>query len=214
MHTLLPQLARRNAWRTAPGLLFGGQGSFGNGSAMRVTPVGAYFADDLDVLVEHARRSALVTHTHPEAVAGAIAVAAAAAWAWRLREGGAPSPRDFLDLVLPSVPESEVRRRVARARDLEPRMGVNRVVMVLGNGSEVTAQDTVPFVLWAAAQYPDSYEKALWLTASGLGDVDTTCAMVGGIVVMRSGLSSIPEPWLHNREPLPQDVLWGSDSPG
>ena len=75
---------------------------------------------------------------------------------------------------------------------------------MLGNGSEVTAQDTVPFVLWSAAHHLDNYESALWHTASGLGDMDTTCAMVGGIVVMYTGIEGIPVEWLNNREPLPE----------
>src|ERR1044071_4008548 len=72
-------------WRDTAANAFGGQGSMGNGSAMRVAPLGAYFADDLERCVEEARASSLVTHTHPEGVAGAIAVAIAAAIAWQLR---------------------------------------------------------------------------------------------------------------------------------
>src|SRR5262249_7754396 len=112
MHTLLPQLRHPAAWQTAPRRLFGGQGSFGNGAAMRVAPVGAYFADDLEAAVAHARRSAVVTHAHPEAVAGTVAVAVAAAWAWRLRGAVRPTPQDFLDRVLPFVPDGEVARGV------------------------------------------------------------------------------------------------------
>ena len=72
------------------------------------------------------------------------------------------------------------------------------------NGTLVTAQDTVPFVLWCAAQHLDDYPEALWLTASGLGDVDTTCAMVGGIVASFTGMAGIPPEWQAQREPLPQ----------
>jgi ADP-ribosylglycohydrolase len=64
--------------------------------------------------------------------------------------------------------------------------------------------DTVPFSLWCAARNLWNYELALWETVSGLGDRDTTCAIVGGIVAMSAGLESIPELWLGNREPLPQ----------
>jgi len=42
---------------------------------MRVAPLGAYFAHDLDILVRQAELSAVVTHSHPEGVAGAIAIA-------------------------------------------------------------------------------------------------------------------------------------------
>lgn len=51
----------------------------GNGGAMRAAPVGAYFADDLDKVLCHARASAEVTHGHIEGIAGAMAVAVAAA---------------------------------------------------------------------------------------------------------------------------------------
>jgi ADP-ribosylglycohydrolase len=43
----------------------------------------------------------------------------------------------------------------------------------------------------------------LWLTVSGLGDRDTTCAIVGGIVACHVGLKSIPKDWLKQREKLP-----------
>ena len=59
--------------------MFEGQGSFGNGAAMRVAPVGAYFAGDIGAVVEQAARSSVITHTHDEAIAGSIAVAVAAA---------------------------------------------------------------------------------------------------------------------------------------
>ncbi len=51
-------------------------GSYGNGSAMRVSPVGWYF-DSLEETMEVAKRSAEVTHNHPEGIKGAQAVSAA-----------------------------------------------------------------------------------------------------------------------------------------
>ena len=46
--------------------------------------------------------------------------------------------------------------------------------------------------------------EALWTTLSGLGDRDTTCAIVGGIVACRTGVEGIPAEWLAAREPLPE----------
>jgi ADP-ribosylglycohydrolase len=204
MHGLFRQIDADKPWHQAAASLFGGQGSFGNGAAMRVAPLGAYFADDLEQVVEQAGRSAAVTHAHPEAASGAIAVAVAAACAWQLRQADPSSPnQSLLDLVAPLVPESAVRLRIERARTFPPGTSVQHAVAVLGNGSQVSAQDTVAFVLWCAAQHLDDYEEALWLTASGLGDVDTTCAMVGGIVAMYTGLDAIPAAWRVAREPLP-----------
>lgn len=204
MHGLLARIRDGEPWDKAAPRLFAGQGSYGNGAAMRVAPVGAYFADDIDLVVREARASAEVTHAHPEAVAGAIAVAVAAALAMRLR--GTPKPpsrQEFLNSILPLVPDSEVGSKIRRGRDLPDGTSVQSAVAILGNGSRVSAQDTVPFALWCAAQHLDNYEQALWLTVSGFGDIDTTCAIAGGIVAMYTGVEGIPKAWLESREPLP-----------
>ncbi len=191
MHQLLVLIRSRKPWRQSARSLFGGQGSFGNGSAMRVAPLGAYFADDLDAVVEQASRSAEVTHAHAEASAGAIAVSLAAAQAWRAREAGErPDTRTFITRVVERVPESAVRAGIERAEKLPPDADVLDAVEALGNGSRVTCQDTVP-------------EEALWTTVSGMGDRDTTCAIVGGIVAGYTGVEGIPAEWSEAREPLP-----------
>ena len=76
----------------------------------------------------------------------------------------------------------------------------------LGNGIGLSAQDTVPFALWCAAHNPDHFERAMRVTVSGGGDMDTNCAIIGGIVALSAGADSIPREWLHRREPLPQWV--------
>ena len=47
------------------------------------------------------------------------------------------------------------------------------------------------------------FSEAMWLTVAGLGDRDTTCAIVGGIVAAKTGKSEIPAEWRARREPLP-----------
>ena len=81
---------------------------------------------------------------------------------------------------------------------------LSAVINAVGNGSNVTAQDTVPFVLWSAATSLGNYEEALWQTVSALGDMDTNCAMVGGIVALYAGVDAIPIEWRKSREPLPE----------
>ncbi|MFN3651023.1 MAG: ADP-ribosylglycohydrolase family protein [Armatimonadota bacterium] len=215
MHGLLADIRQGQPWQGAASALFGGQGSYGNGAAMRVAPLGAYFADDLDAVVEHAARSAAVTHSHPEGIAGAVAVALAAAWAARSREAGErPSRRELLERVRERTPDSEVREKLRHAWSLEPGCSVELAAMALGNGSRISAQDTVPFCLWSAGERLDHYEEALWLTVSALGDRDTTCAIVGGIVAAYTGAEAIPERWLRKREPLPDWPFESSSRPG
>lgn len=204
MHRLLWAIKCGEDWSERAQSLFGGQGSFGNGAAMRIAPVGAFFAGDIDAVVEQAARSSVVTHTHDEAIAGGIAVAVAVARAYELRSSNVlPRRSEFLDLVLPHVPESEVRSKIRQARGMSADASVQFAVSVLGNGVRVSAQDTVPFALWCAAEHLSNYEEALWLTVSGLGDRDTTCAIVGGIVAIYTGIEGIPKEWLKARERLP-----------
>ncbi|WP_246037666.1 ADP-ribosylglycohydrolase family protein [Saccharothrix texasensis] len=70
----------------------------------------------------------------------------------------------------------------------------------MGNGSHSTAQDSVPFVLWFAATHADDYRVAVTACVEAGGDMDTTAAMVGGIVACRTG---VPADWPARREPLP-----------
>ena len=70
-------------------------------------------------------------------------------------------------------------------------------------GSGISAPDTVPFCLWIAAWHSHVFEAALWATVSGLGDRDTNCAIVGGILAPRTGRDRIPPVWLDSRESLP-----------
>ena len=114
-----------------------------------------------------------MTHAHPEAAAGAIAVAVAAALV-------APVPIELSDSA-----------------------SVDVAARVLGNGSRMSCPDTVPFALWCAGHHLDDFEEAMWTTVSALGDRDTTCAIVGGIVGAHVGQSGLPAAWLEHREPLP-----------
>ncbi len=76
------------------------------------------------------------------------------------------------------------------------------VAAVLGNGRRTSAHDTVPFALWSAARSLGDFQEAFWVTAQAGGDVDTTCAIVGGVVA--SGAAGAPPAaWLAGTEELP-----------
>ena len=202
-HRLLDAIREGAPWREASRAMFGGQGSFGNGAAMRVAPLGAYFADaTLEHLVEQAERSAMVTHAHLEGSAGAIAIALAAQVIWQTRDRGEAEARDALwSTLLAHTPKSSTREGLERARELAG-AGVAKAAAQLGNGSEISSQDTVPLCVWAIAEHPRDFEAALWTTVAARGDRDTTCAIVGGVVALADAGASIPESWLARREPL------------
>ena len=196
-HRVLAAIADGVPHDAAARSVFDGQGSRGNGAAMRAAPVGAYFAGDLDAAIEHARRSAAPTHAHADGAAGAIAIAVAAAAVF----AGERDPRALLETIAARTPAGPVAQGVRRAIALLRAEPVT-VAAELGNGSHVLASDTVPFAAWCAAAHLTDYAGALWACAGVGGDIDTTCAMAGGIVVGAVGADGIPAEWRASREPL------------
>jgi ADP-ribosylglycohydrolase len=204
-------------WRQAAGEVFGGQGSCGNGAAMRIAPLGAYWAGAASRAGEQAMLAAEVTHAHPEGIIGAVAVAVAASTAAAARLSGTgvrPTPEAFLETLTPWLVDGQVTRGINRAAQLlDATVTVGEAAYVLGNGSRVTAQDTVPFTLWVAATRLDDYPAAVTACVEAGGDVDTTAAIVGGIVAAYTGVGDrpwtrgVPQDWLDRREPLP---AWGA----
>ncbi|MFO0959256.1 MAG: ADP-ribosylglycohydrolase family protein [Isosphaeraceae bacterium] len=133
--------------------------SWGNGSAMRVSPVGFAF-DTLEEVLEQARRSAEVTHDHPEGIKGAQAVASAVFLA---RKGRSKEEIRFhvessfgYDL---GTPIDEIRPRYV---------------------FDVSCQGSVPQSIRAFLE-SDDFESAVRLAVSLGGDSDTLACMAGGI---------------------------------
>lgn len=199
---LLLSIARGRPWRETAAGLFSGTGSFGNGGAMRVAPLGAYFADDPARAAHEATLSAEVTHAHPEGAAGAVAIAVAAAYA--TRTAGAPWDGDAMFAeVLDLTPPSLTKDGLQEAFELRTTDDVSLATARLGTGDKVSSQDTVPFCVWSTCQSPDDFEDSMWRTVAGAGDRDTTCAIVGGIVAGRVGMDGLSDWWLDMREALP-----------
>ncbi|MFJ8545730.1 ADP-ribosylglycohydrolase family protein [Streptomyces sp. NPDC093586] len=208
---LLRQVREGGDWRELAAALFNGQGSWGNGAAMRIAPLGAWYADDPEQATHQAEISAYPTHQHREAVVGAMAVAAAAALA--ASADGPPGAHALLDGVIALVPKSAVGAGLRRARDMLDYGDAATVAAVLGCGRRTTAHDTVPFALWSAARALDDYAHAFWTTAQVGGDVDTTCAIVGGVVAAgRAGAP--PAEWAARTEALPSWTAGADRSAG
>ncbi|MEU5538035.1 ADP-ribosylglycohydrolase family protein [Streptomyces sp. NPDC020362] len=203
VNRLLRLVREGQDWRELAAGLFNGRGSWGNGAAMRIAPLGAWYADDPEQATHQAEISAYPTHQHREAVVGAMAVAAAASLV--AAPDGPPSPEALLDGVVALVPKSAVGAGLRRARDMLDYGDAATVAAVLGCGRRTSAHDTVPFALWSAARALTDFEAAFWTTALVGGDVDTTCAIVGG--VLASGKAGAPPAeWAERTEVLPEWV--------
>ncbi|MEU6281836.1 ADP-ribosylglycohydrolase family protein [Streptomyces sp. NPDC047028] len=203
VNRLLRLVREGQDWRELAAALFNGQGSWGNGAAMRIAPLGAWHADDPEQATHQAEISAYPTHQHREAVVGAMAVAAAAALA--AAPDGPPEPETLLDGVIALIPKSAVGQGLRRARDMLDYADAATVAAVLGCGRRTSAHDTVPFALWSAARSLADFETAFWTTAQVGGDVDTTCAIVGGVLAAGKA-GAPPAAWVERTEALPDWV--------
>ena len=205
---ILREIGEGKAWVDLSKAVFDGMGSMGNGAAMRVASIGAFYYDDLTKVKALAQASAVVTHAHLEAQVGAMAVAVAAGLATQVGLGQATfSPAAFITAVVNELPASDTTSKINKALHVSARAHPETLKTVLGNGNKMTAQDTVPFVIWCAAHHLDNFEVALWQAVAVLGDRDTIAAMVGGIVCMSCLDQTIPILWQEAVEAVEQSVF-------
>lgn len=202
-HGILRAIGEGTPWKQAAGRVFDGQGSCGNGGAMRAAPLGAYFAEhEISVLVKEASASAEVTHAHEDGQAGAIAVALAAYWFINEYKPEQPASHEMIKFVMAHMPQTETYWRLKKALTLPMELSPKTAALILGNGAQVISSDTVPFCLWLACRDCKDFEKALWNAICVYGDMDTNCAIVGSLVVLSAGVNSVPQEWLDSREAL------------
>ena len=159
-------------------------GSWGNGSAMRVSPV-AWFAQTEGECLALAESSAAVTHNSPEGIAGAQAVALAI---WMARHG---------------ADKETIRQEVGTRFRYDLMRAVEEIRPTYA--FDVSCQGSVPEAVIAFLD-SDSYESAVRLAISLGGDADTQAAIAGSIAEAAYG--SVPEPmWLRASERLSADLL-------
>lgn len=170
--------------------IFDGEGSRGNGAAMRIAPVAVRFADDPNRLCAEAARSAQLTHAHPVGIDGGVVQAAAI--------GAALRDESIL----------EVARRAARGAEMTS--GLRDVGALLAKprdpaevharlGSSSDARESVCAAIYTAVAHA-TFEQAVTFAVRIGGDTDTVAAMTGAITGARHGAESIPARWLEALE--------------
>lgn len=175
--------------------------SAGNGAAMRVAPLGAWFADQLDQAMGEAERSAIATHTGREAIDGAVAVAAATALVWQRNSQTENEQSGLLNAVAACLPRGAMQDKLEHAAALSPTTAPALAAKQLGDGRGFMAITTVPFALWCAIRELNNPEGALWCAIAARHDCDTASAIA--VSVTASGGAPLPATWLARVEPLP-----------
>lgn len=183
--------------------LYDGEGSFGNGAAMRIAAVGLFF-HDVPALYEKAGLSATVTHAHPVGVDGAAVQARAVAQAVVLDPDDAFPADGFLEVLMDTAQTSEMERKLARVRDLvHQNAAPRRAAEELGQG--VAVHRSQPFAVYCFLRHPQSFEETLFCAALNGGDRDTLGAMACAISGAYLGAGAIPQRWrdkLENRDQI------------
>jgi ADP-ribosyl-[dinitrogen reductase] hydrolase len=141
-------------------------GSFGNGSAMRVSPA-ALLARGRDEALDLARATAEVTHDHPEGIRGARAVALA------------------IYLALQGEAPAAIRREVAAFSGYDLSSSVDQIRP--GYRFDATCQGSVPQALTCALEARD-FEDAIRNAVSLGGDADTLAAIAGPVAEALFGI--------------------------
>jgi poly(ADP-ribose) glycohydrolase ARH3 len=163
-----------------------GQGSRGNGAAMRVAPVAVRFHRDPKRLLAEAARSARVTHAHPVGVDGAVVQAAAIGAAFR--------DEDVLAVACAAARTEELRVGLADVGALlgEPR---DRAELHARLRTSSDAAGSVCAAIYSALAHTKFHAAVSFAVSLG-GDTDTVAAMTGAISGARLGANSIPPHWV------------------
>jgi ADP-ribosylglycohydrolase len=194
----------------------------GNGSAMRVAPLGVLFAADPGLVRSVAASQSRITHQDPRCAGASVAVAGAAALALR------PGPLDrsaFLgelaDLVTPeSIEMASVVRDLAGWGDLSPG---DAAAHLRASGLDAARADdrwqgisafALPSVAWSLYAFlrtPDDYWATVCTAIAVGGDTDTMAAMAGALAGARGGTAALPRTLLAR---LTDRGDWGADQLG
>lgn len=162
-------------------------GSYGNGSAMRVAPIGLLYCDSPEELRRAAYESSRITHSHPLAMEGAALEAYAVALALREED-------NFLDKLIDFTVTDIYKKKLEDCRLLLSRKErKEEIISKLGNGIE--AFNSVPTAIFSFLTHTNLAESLIYAVSLG-GDTDTIGAMCGAIAGAKYSLEGIPERWL------------------
>jgi poly(ADP-ribose) glycohydrolase ARH3 len=189
------------SYSKAAQMLYGWQGSLGNGGAMRAGPVGLFFYDS-ENLYEQAKASSIVTHAHPVGIDGAAIIARLVAEAVRTEPGPNFDPLRVCARAVQEARTMEFQKKMKLVGQLlEKGVDSKEAADELDRGFR--ADESVPFAVYSFLRNPSSFVDCLVCAVGNGGDRDTLGAMAGSISGAYLGVDAIPENWknkLENRE--------------
>jgi poly(ADP-ribose) glycohydrolase ARH3 len=184
-------------WDKAGAMIFE-NGSYGNGSAMRIAPVGVFYHDNPEKLRKVAYLSSMITHAHPLGKEGGALQAYVIACAFNSPKGQIDS-NQFLSNLNAFLRMDIYCDKINHIKNLlETKPTPNEVVNALGNG--VTCPDSIPTAIYSFLSHHESFESAVVYAVNLGGDTDTIGAMTGAISGAYHGYEGIPSRWIEKLE--------------
>lgn len=159
----------------------------GNGTAMRATPIGIAYRNNLPKLMEVAMQDASITHNSLEPQMGSVAVALGTA----LFHTTNCSPMEVLKEVSATLLESIVQQKMTLAID-HIEKNTDPVIALAEIGSAGYVPETVGAAFYCVAKNFNFKDTIIMAIKAG-GDTDTTAAIAGGLAGTYYGLADIPE---------------------
>jgi ADP-ribosylglycohydrolase len=188
--------------------------SGGNGTAMRVSPIGLFYCKDIRNLTNAAMKSSLLTHSHPAASAGAVVIARAIAFLIDKSIKASFSIDEFFTTIISSISNSqediweefiEILNKVKNSLNISVEAGLIKFSQV-GVKSPFFIEDylgkafvhpytlsTVACALFVFLKNLNSFEDCIIQLATAGGDSDTVGAIGGSLAGAYFGLGNIPD---------------------
>lgn len=179
-------------WAEASQAVFGGSGSYGNGAAMRIAPVGLFYYDDVDTLRRIADQASQITHAHELGKEGAALQAVAIAFAVRGERIGMLG-------ALKGLAHHEVYRTKLQKLEALLETAASREAIIAELGAGEAAFESVPTAIYCFLRF-ESFEASVSYAVSLGGDSDTIGAMTGALSGAYYGEGAIPAEWLERLE--------------
>ena len=183
-------------------------GSYGNGGAMRIAPVGLAFRNAEDSVLREAVRLALLpTHVHDEAVDGAFIQAKTIALMAKTKDVHNLDMIGLLEQLRDAARVESLRSKLtdvtaAHRENWSPERVLDHLCSPcrFGEHFQIRTGDAVACVLWAFSNYWHDPERCVVETVGLGGDTDTLGAMAGAIVGALHGTRWLPSRWYENIE--------------
>jgi ADP-ribosylglycohydrolase len=206
--TAATKLKYRIPWKEAA------SNSGGNGTTMRIAPIGLFFNKDLKALKSAAIKSSIITHSHPAAAAGAVAIASAIAYLIDKEPESGFSIDEFFDVIISSISDSEeeiweefceILGKLRSSLNLPIEAGLIKfsqsgvkspyfIEQYLGKAFvHPYTISTVVCAIFVFLKNLNSFKECIFELATAGGDSDTVGAIGGSLAGVYFGIKNIPD---------------------